>query len=191
MKIFTIILCLLLSFNALAGSLIEIEKGLDDYHYAITVEWDQKDQKFYDEKTQVFFDVIQTSLSAGVTKEDILSLVEKKSTNHANFQALKLKMSLLSPQATSSNELAELLKNSSTDFYRRGVSWDGDVMAYVGLGIVFAALLSYAIWHEIKYECVAWETYRDCDWETDSDGDRYYDCDNERRCTEYVERNPK
>jgi hypothetical protein len=99
-------------------------------------------------------------------------------------------MNLLSSQASSASELAELLKINSSEFYQNGASWNGEV-GYVGIGVVFAALLGYAIWHEIKYQCVAWETYRDCDWETDSNGNRHYDCDNERRCIEYVERNPQ
>jgi hypothetical protein len=191
MKIFTIIVCFIFSFNVLAGSLAEIEKGLDEYQYAVTVEWDQKDKKFYEEKTQIFFNAIHACLASGVTKNDILSLVEKKTKNRADFESLKLKMNLLSPQAATSNELAQLLKMSSNDFYSSGASWDGEVTVYVGFGIVFAALLGYAIWHEIKYECVAWESYRDCDWETDRDGDRDYVCENKKRCTEYVERNPK
>ncbi len=191
MKIFTLILCCLFSFNVLAESLVEIERGLDEYHYAITVEWDQTDKKFYDEQTQLFFKVIEAALSEGVTKADILSMIEKKTKDPARFEALKLKMNLLSPQAATTSELAELLKTSSPDFYQRGASWDGEAWSYVGLGVVFAALLGYAIWFEIKYQCVSWETYRDCNWVTESDGDRDYRCDNKKRCTEYVERNPK
>lgn len=191
MKLTSILLSLLFSFNVLAGGLIEIEKGIDEYHYSITVEWDQKDKKFYDEKTEQFFSVISTSLNSGVTKEDILELVEKKSKDRASFEALKLKLNLLSPKATSADELAELLKLSTADFYQQGASWDGEVTVYVGLGVVMAALLGYAIWHEIKYECVAWEYYRDCDWVKDSRGNRDYECDDKKRCLEYVERNPK
>jgi hypothetical protein len=191
MKKFTFILCFLFSFNVLANGLLEIEQGLDEYHYAITVEWDQKDKVFYEEKTQQFFNIVQASLNSGVTKQEIISLVERKTKDRASFEALKLKMNLLSSQAASASELAELLKINSSEFYQNGASWNGEVLGYVGIGVVFAALLGYAIWHEIKYQCVAWETYRDCDWETDSNGNRHYDCDNERRCTEYVEINPK
>jgi hypothetical protein len=57
-----------------------------------------------------------------------------------------------------------------------------------GIVIVLGALIAYGIWWNVKYECVSSERYRDCDWETDRDGERDYVCETKTRCLEWVER---
>lgn len=190
MKFFSWLLCLCLSMSALAStnSIQALEKGMDDYHFALTVEWDQKNKEFYNKKTEEFFASVKEAMNEGVTKAEILKLVESRTKNPQSLEAIKLKMNVLTVQADNQKELAELLRISSADFYQQGASWNGDVALYTAFGILAAALIGYAIWWNIKYECVAYETYRDCGWETDSDGDRDYECENKKRCLEWVER---
>lgn len=187
MKKISLLLCILLSFNVLATPLSTIEQSLDDYHYAMTVEWDQKDQKFHDEKTQIFLAAIQTAMAEGASKEDIFKLAQSKMKSSQNLEALKLKMSLLSAPASNSAELVEILKMSSADFYTQGASWNGEA-GEIALWAGIALFVGFAVWFTIKYKCVKEERYRDCDWETDSDGDRDYECRYKTRCLEYVER---
>jgi hypothetical protein len=187
MKKLSLLLCLLISFNVLASPLSKIEQSLDEYHYAMTVEWDQKDQKFSDEKTQVFIVAIQTAIAEGASKEDIYKLAESKMKSSQSLEALKLKMNLLTSQAANSAELAEILKLNSADFYTQGTSWNGDASNVIMWGAL-ALAVGFIVWFSIKYKCVEEERYRDCDWETDSDGDRDYVCRNKTRCLEYVER---
>lgn len=190
MKFFSWLLCLCLSMNVLAStnSIQRLERGMDDYHFALTVEWDQKDKEFYNKKTEEFFASVKEAMNEGVSKAEILKLVESRTKNPGSLEAIKLKMNVLSAQADNQNELAELLRISTADFYQQGASWNGDVALYTGLGFLAAALIGYAIWWNVKYECVAYETYRDCDWETDRNGDRDYECENKKRCLEWVER---
>ncbi len=190
MKFFSWWLCLCLSMNVLAStnSLQALEKGMDDYNFALTVEWDQKDKDFYNQKTEIFFKQVREAISEGVTKDELLTLVKSRTKNPKALEAIQLKMDILSNQADSQKELAELLRISSQEFYHQGASWNGDVALYTGFGILAAALLGYAIWWNIKYKCVNEERYRDCDWETDRDGDRDYECRNKTRCLEWVER---
>lgn len=171
----------------MATPLSRIEQSLDEYHYAMTVEWDQKDQKFYDEKTQIFLSAIQTAIAEGATKEDIYKLAQTKMKSPEALAALKLKMNLLTAQATNSAELAEILKLSTADFYTQGASWNGDV-GEVAMWAGIALFVGFVVWFTVKYKCVAEERYRDCDWITESDGDRDYVCKNKTRCLEYVER---
>ena len=114
--------------------------------------------------------------------------LEKKTKNKSELDSLKLKAEILSKQADSSKELAELLRISSSDYYSQGANWTGDTVLIGGIVLVLGALIAYGIWWNIKYECVASERYRDCDWETDRDGDRDYVCENKTRCLEWVER---
>lgn len=190
MRIMSLVLVLCFSFNVLAssGTIQELEKHFDSYHYALTVEWDQKDQKVYDQHTKMFFASLEKLIvEEGLTQEEILKFLEKKLENRGDLEALKARISLL-PRTNNTEELVKILKDSSKDFYQRGASWDGDVMLIVGVSLVGAALIGYAIWWHVNYKCVNEERYRDCDWVTDDDGDRDYECTNKTRCLEWVER---
>lgn len=193
MKLFSALLCLCFVLNGLAatGSVSALDKALDQYQFALTVEWDQRDQKVYQAQTQAFFvEVARLMRDEGLTTESVVAVVEKKAQGRIDVKALKLKLELLSKNANSSDDLARLLSDNSQQFYQRGASWDGEVALYIGLGVLFAAALAYTIWWNIKYECVDYDYVRDCDWIEDSDGDRDYRCGYDRKCVQWVERNP-
>ncbi len=186
MKFLSLLLCLCLSTNVFCSTnLRDLEISLDEYHYALTVEWDQNDKDFYNAQTEKFFAAVR---ACGLSKEEVLSFVEKKAKNKSTVDSLKLKAEIFSKQADSSKELAELLLNSSSDFYSQGANWTGDTVLIGGIVIVLGALIAYGIWWNVKYECVSSERYRDCDWETDRDGERDYVCETKTRCLEWVER---
>lgn len=186
MKFISLLLCLCLSVNVIASTGVQsLERSLDEYHYALTVEWDQKDKNFYAAETDKFFAAVGAS---GLSKEEILKFIETKVKDKTVLDSLKLRAELLSKNVHSSQELAELLRLNTSGYYARGASWVGDEVFLVGLLVVVGAMLAYAIWWNVKYKCVASESYRDCDWEYDSNGDRDYDCDTETRCLEWVER---
>lgn len=190
MKKLSILICFVFSFNVMASPLSEIEKSLDDYNYAMTVEWDQKDAKFFEEKTEAFYEAIRLGMENGVTQNDLLALAESKVKSQQDLAALKLKLTLLSREANSSHELADILKNNSAGFYHRGASWDGETWGTIGWVALGVALLGYAIWFASKYECVASERRRDCETKKRSNGSEYKDCGYKTVCTDYAERNP-
>lgn len=171
----------------MASPLSNIEKSLDDYQFAMTVEWDQKDQNFYQQKTEKFYKEIQLAISEGLTKEEIFKLAEKRMKSKQAVDALKLKMSLLNFSAATPLQLADILKSSSSEFYTQGASWNGD-FEEIALWAGIAIFVGLAIWFVATYECVDSERYYDCDWVEDSDGDKYKDCGYETRCLEYVKR---
>jgi len=163
MKIIAILLSCLISFNVMASSVKSLESLLDEYHYTLTVEWDQKDQEFYNSQTDLFVSNLSKLIKdQGLTKEQILSLAESKINNAKAFEALKLKLSLLSP-ATSSSELAANLREASKDFYSNGASWSGDtVITSVLIGLALLAI-GYSIWFYSTHECIRWEEVYRCE----------------------------
>jgi hypothetical protein len=167
MKFMSMILALTLSMNVFAGSVVELEKSLNDYHYALTVEWDQKDAAFYEAKSAEFFAKMTKLIKEeGLTQAEVLKLAESK-MDKATVAALKLKFSLLS-QGSSAEELAQTIKESSKNLYARGASWNGEAILPVAVGLVVAGLIGYAIWWSATHECVAYEqqyvcnTYNNC-----------------------------
>ena len=89
-------MCFTLNVMASTGSLQEFERILDDYHYDLSVEWDQKDSDFYETKTKVFFKNLQRLIEEeGLSQEEINSIISRKVSNKKIIEALKLKMSLM------------------------------------------------------------------------------------------------
>ena len=192
-KLLSLLLVLCFSTNVMAGSTIGLERAMDEYQFALTVEWDQKDQKFYQAKTDAFFaEMAKLIAKDGLSQEEILSVASKKMSNKTQFEALKLKLSLVG-KAPSSSELASVLQSSVKDMYQSGASWNGDAVLPVLGGLLVAALIGYTIWFHATHECVAFDQRYECDsyTECDSFGDYCYteeSCGYNSYCTEYVKK---
>ena len=190
MKLTALLLTFCFSINVMAstGTVQELERHLDEYQYALTVEWDQKDQSFYRAQTKIFFDQISHAINEqGLGKEEILSLIESKKTDKVAVEALKLKLNLMG-KVGSSAELISVLQDNASDFYMRGASWTGNYELW-GYGLALVAVLGYIIWFGQNHECVAWSEKWECS--STSSTDDYgtvttdTDCGWVDYCTEY------
>ena len=159
MKVTSMVLAFCISWNVMAasGTVQELERHLDEYQYAITVEWDQKDGAVYEKETQKFLDSIA---ALQLSEQEIISLAEKKFQNQAAINNLKTKLSLMGTKSSSA-EVATALREASSELYGQGASWNGDaelVLMYAGI----AALVGYVIWFYATHECVAWTEKWEC-----------------------------
>jgi hypothetical protein len=147
---------------AATGSASALEKAVDEYQYALSVEWDQKDVKFYDAQTVAFLNKLQTLIKEnGVSKNEIMTFAENRMSNKAAVEALKLKLSLLST-AASTQELAALVRENAKDLYAKGASWNGEVVIGVAIVAVIVGVIAYAVWFDATHECVAWDSEYVC-----------------------------
>jgi len=158
--------CFSLNVMASSGTIQELERHMDEYQYALSVEWDQKDQAFYDAQTKMFFEKMGKLVAKGLTQKDVLKMVEAKTKNKVAIDALKLKISLLSKNATA-EDLAQIVKESAKDLYVEGASWNGEVVFSVVIGLVMISALAYSIWFSVSHECVAYEEQYVCTQQSD------------------------
>lgn len=181
MRIISLLVAFCFSLNVMAstGTVQELERVLDDYHYGLSVEWDQRDQQFYDSKTKDFFGKLEKLITTeGLSKDQMMTLIEKKVNNKNVIEALKLKMSLLAKGA-SAEDLARMIKDSTKDMYATGASWNGEVVRTVAIVLLVAAIIGYSAWWDSNHECVAYEnqyvcnTYNNCTY-TGGYYDPYY-----------------
>ena len=156
MKLVALFLSLCISLNVLAASTPSqgLEQAFDNYHYAITVEWDQEDAAFKEIQTNIFFASIETLISQGLTKEEISNFVASKVTDQKVLSNLETKMNSLAKVATSPAELAALLNSHSSDFYQQGASWEASRAQVAGIVVAISALFVYGIFFNLKYGCV-------------------------------------
>lgn len=181
MKVLSLLLSLMISFNVLAGSgtISSLENHFDEYNYIMTVEWDQKDQKFYESQTQKFISNLADLIKEeGLTQEEIFLFAETKMKDAKALAALKLKFSLLDKNL-GPEELAKSLREVSQDFYTRGASWNGGVATIVPVALI-VLVIGYAVWFGITHECIEYKQEYSCtenstcNWySTDSNGMSY------------------
>jgi hypothetical protein len=170
MRFISLLIAFCFTFNVMAasGTVTEFERALDDFHYSLSVEWDQKDQAFYDAKTKEFFSKMESMIkNEGLSQEQVLTVVTKKVNNPKMVEALKLKASLMG-KAASTEELAKMIKDSTDEMYAQGASWNGSAIVPVAIGVLVVAAIGYAVWWGATHKCVRYEqqyvcnTYNDC-----------------------------
>lgn len=191
-KLFSFLLVLCFSANLMAASTANLERAMDDYQFALTVDWDQKDQAVYQAKTDAFFaELAKLIAEEGLSKEEILAVAEKKMANKAQLEALKLKLALAG-NVSSSQELGKVLQESVKGMYSQGASWNGVAVLPILGGLALAAIIGYAIWFSATHECVAWEDRWECSSSSYCDDYGYCSshdsCGWEPYCTQYVKK---
>jgi hypothetical protein len=156
MKCMAIFLSLCITLNVFASSGVteELKKDFDDYQYALTVDWDQKDSMFYENQTNLFYSRLSSLITdKGLTQEEIMGLASSKIQDPSKLEALKLKLSVLK-STDSSEELARVLSENSKEFYAKGASWSGDAVVLYAVGALVVAAIGYTIWFTATHKCV-------------------------------------
>lgn len=194
MRILSALLCFCLTFNVMAasGTVQELERALDDYQFALTVEWDQKDKAFQTEKTEAFFATLSDLMKKGLTTEDVMNLVAKKSKNAKEVEAIKLKMEALAKQASTPAELAQVMTDHSKGLYSTGASWEGSaILISVGIVAVVGAAIAYSVWFNNNHTCVATAQGEQCGWVSPyynaPQSQQYYTCWPTTYCAQWEE----
>lgn len=182
-----LLLCLCTNVFAGTAGMNKLERHLDDYQYAMTVEWDQKDQKFKEAKTKEFNAALEKVIrEEGVSQLEVMSLLEKKVISKDALNAIQLKLALLG-NASSPEALAKSLEGATKEMYTQGASWNGEIVIPLAIGVIVVAIVAYKWWWEKNHVCAEWElrdecvtSYwdnRSCTTHTDSDGHSYESCD--------------
>lgn len=150
-------LCFAMNVFASTNSIKAFEDALDEYHYSISVEWDQKDVKFQEKKAQEFFNKVKPLIVEGdLNQQDIISVIEKRVSNKTVMEAMKLKLSLAGDYS-SPEELAKFMHESSKEFYSKGASWNGTIMIPVTIIFVAMTALGFAMWYSATHGCQEYE----------------------------------
>ncbi len=172
MKILSALLALCFTMNVFAstGAISELSSAMDEYQFAMTVEWDQKDQAFKTKQLQTLSAKMSELFKDGLTSEDVNVLIENRFKNSQVAQAAKVKLALMGNNLTPAN-VVDILKDSSSDIYSNGASWNGNAQIFVWGGVIVAIIaiaVAYSQWKDNNYECAE---YAIADYCTDA-----YDC---------------
>lgn len=175
-KIFTAVLaiCMTISASASTGAVRSLEQAVNEYEYSLTVDWDQNDKEFRDQATRELSEKIKTILSNGsVSREELLSVVEKRIHSKEKLDALMVKIALLPKSLSEEQQVTSLL--STLESGSQGASWNGDVVGKAFMAILVSGMILVLANTIQQGECLERSTELE---ETCDDGGcyEYYPC---------------
>lgn len=157
MKLISALLAFCISMNVFAstGILKEFESAMDEYQFAMTVEWDQKDVAFKNKQLEALNTKMGALFQQGLTSQDVNVVLGSRFKNSQAAEAAKMKVAMMGDKLTPAN-VVDLLKNSSSDIYSQGASWTGNTQYFVWGGVAIAIIaiaVAYSKWKDKNYVC--------------------------------------
>jgi hypothetical protein len=192
-----LLLCLSLNTFAASGSIQELSNAIDDYQYAMSVEWDQKDQAFKEKQVKMLQEKMQELMGQGLSEAEVMQFLEEKMGSKVNLAAMKLKISMMK-ETSSAKEMMKMLLNDPAQFYTKGASWNGsifqsDVIIVVAIiaGIILLGLLAQPEYELGNYECTRYEEVYECTtdvhWYSDTRSTETTTCGYKTQCASWRE----
>jgi hypothetical protein len=125
---------------ALASQVENFRLLVNNYHYATTVEWDQKDKTFLIHENEKFHTAFSEMRANGLSNEEIHQVIP------ADWNMLErelLKINLQSSEAIQNLALKSVNRT-------QGASWNGEIIAPLAIGGAFALLIGYFVIVAVK-----------------------------------------
>ncbi len=134
--IYSLVICTLFTFQALAGSHDGLKAAFDEFNYAVTVEWDQKDASVYSEHMNVLKDRIIELQEQGLTNQELINFgISNVSDAKLKVEARQV-LNLIASEELTESESLTLLNSIQKSFYSKGASWSGSTTVIAASVIV-------------------------------------------------------
>lgn len=143
-SIVTTLLALIVSFQTSASTIgsKSLANAIDDFSYALTVEWDQKNQDQYRDIINNFQESVSEILrKENLSTKELMATLKEKMPDNKIAQELELKLSMV-PDAEKVPLLQKMIVEQNNSFYKKGASWNGEAVIGVGVLVGVLALLT-------------------------------------------------
>lgn len=162
-RFFAFIVALSFLFTAPAGAATNAEalrQAMNDFNYAVNVEWDQQDQGFYDAQMNSFQAALSELSAKGMTQAEMLTEAKALVKDSRTAAELEKTLQLIEARSLSAAETKKLVMDMIAQSQSRGASWSGNLLWSVGplVAIILVLALvggSSSCGGEGQPECVA------------------------------------
>ena len=156
----------------------------DELNYSLTVEWDQKDQEFYQAQVTKFQAELKKLQEQGLTNEELIDFSLKNVKNQKFADDLKGLMGVVKANKLGQAEARKLVLDTVGKTYTSGASWTGDAGVIAVVALLLALVIVAAVASPVvyspgygpvcydEYVCFdyydswGWYWYTDCFWQT-------------------------
>ena len=156
------LLCLIV-VQAHAVSNNGLKAAFDELNYSLSVEWDQKDQAFYDAKVAEFNSEIEALQKAGLSNQELVDYALSQVKDQKLANDLEKTFALVELNKMSPEQAKAHVKKLIDQSYNRGASWSGEVI-HGGAILVIIILIVVVVAHnsngddiQEEEECKEWE----------------------------------
>lgn len=140
-KFFTLFIAMaIFTVQAHASAQDGLKKAFDEMNYALTVEWDQKDQSFYETELKKFTSVIRDLKKTGLSNEEMIEFAKSQVKDARVAKDLETAFSVITVNKMNSEEASKYMMDSMKRAYSDGASWSGGVTLYLVVGLLVLAL---------------------------------------------------
>jgi hypothetical protein len=117
-----------------------LKAAFDEMNYALSVEWDQKDQSFYEGQLKKFTATVRELQKQGLTNQQMIDFAKSQVNDVKVAKDLETAFSMITINKMSSEEASKYMMESMKRSYSNGASWNGDVLVYLAVGLLIVAL---------------------------------------------------
>ncbi len=114
----------------------------DELHYALSVEWDQKDPAFYQAQMEKFSASVK---AANVSNQALIEETLSQVKDEKLAKELRTAFTMISINKMSSSEAQSYVRDVMNKSYSRGASWNGSGGMVVGLLVILVIVAAVAL----------------------------------------------
>ncbi len=129
--------CLLVvQANAATGN--NLKAAFDELNYSLSVEWDQKDNAFYNKAQAKFAQSVRELQAQGMTNKELMDFAVSSVKDEKLAKEIQTALSMVVINKMSQAEAHKYVTDMLGKSYNRGASWNGAAGAILTLVVVVA-----------------------------------------------------
>lgn len=113
-----------------------LKVAFDELNYSLMVDWDQKDQSFYNAKMRAFQVTLNDLQTKGLTNEQLIAFVKSEVKDEKVARDLETAFNMIEINKMSSAEASNYMVETMQKSYSHGASWNGSGTLIVGVIVV-------------------------------------------------------
>jgi hypothetical protein len=116
-----------------------LKQAFNELHYALTVQWDQKDVNFYNTQIQIFNSQLRELQKQGISNKQMIEFLAAETKDEVLAQSLKSTFAQIESNKLSPEEVESLVHNQVSKIYGKGAGWNGEKV-FIGAVITFMVI---------------------------------------------------
>ncbi len=143
---------ILLSVQVNAGTNNSLAQAIEELNYSLSVDWDQKDQRFYDQKMKTFAETVSKLQDSGLTNQQLVDQVISQIKDENLAKDARTTFNMIQINKMGSLEAQNAIHGLLGKSYNRGASWNGEA-ADVLITLAFLGVVALAIVYGLQVTC--------------------------------------
>ena len=140
-RFFTMVMVLaIFTVQAHATTQNGLKAAFDEMNFSLSVDWDGKDQSFYEAQLKKITQNVRELQKQGLTNQQMIDFAKSEIKDARVARDLETAFSMITINKMSSEDASKYMLDSMKRAYSHGASWNGDALVYAAVGLLIVAL---------------------------------------------------